>query len=328
MISRLLNILKSSNKIEEIPSDEIVASITYDMKSIFSELRVVAETNPFNLYSEILKYECELKDYISSFQLDNAGVDYSQIYINDAFSRFAKTLSILPSGQPCKVLEIGANPYLFSILLDKLFDFEVNYSNYFDKDPYCSTVSEMEQTISNKKYGEDYLFKSILFNVEQAESPYPSESFDVVIFCEILEHLVTDQPDIVLKKINKMLKPGGLIILTTPNATRLVNIACMLENKNIFDLIHPENGVFGRHNREYTVDEIKYLFSTSNYELMTIETLDRFDYDQIPIGVVEYCGISYTNQKKNDVLSLLSRHHLPMDNRGDNIYAVAKKIKT
>ncbi len=53
------------------------------------------------------------------------------------------------------------------------------------------------------------------------EWPFPLESFDVIIACEILEHLFF--LDDILSKIFSSLKPGGLFLGSVPNAFRIRN---------------------------------------------------------------------------------------------------------
>ncbi|HSX26367.1 MAG TPA: class I SAM-dependent methyltransferase [Chlamydiales bacterium] len=54
-----------------------------------------------------------------------------------------------------------------------------------------------------------------------AEWPFQPQSFDVIVACEILEHLFFLEP--FLERIAKTLKPGGLFIGSVPNAFRMRN---------------------------------------------------------------------------------------------------------
>lgn len=49
--------------------------------------------------------------------------------------------------------------------------------------------------------------------------PYPADSFDVVILVEVIEHLENHRAAI--GELARVLKPGGLLILTTPNVMRI-----------------------------------------------------------------------------------------------------------
>lgn len=51
------------------------------------------------------------------------------------------------------------------------------------------------------------------------EWPAAPASFDMVVACEVLEHLY--YPDVVLEKIERVLKPGGLLVGTIPHAFSL-----------------------------------------------------------------------------------------------------------
>lgn len=50
--------------------------------------------------------------------------------------------------------------------------------------------------------------------------PFPDESFDLVWSSEVIEHL--EQPQRVLAELRRVLRPGGDIILTTPNSYALL----------------------------------------------------------------------------------------------------------
>jgi SAM-dependent methyltransferase len=49
--------------------------------------------------------------------------------------------------------------------------------------------------------------------------PYPDESFDLVTCSEVLEHVENFRA--VLREIRRVLKPGGLMVITTPNVLNM-----------------------------------------------------------------------------------------------------------
>jgi len=53
-------------------------------------------------------------------------------------------------------------------------------------------------------------------NLRHSKLPYESGYFDAVILCEVIEHLNCN-PLPTIKEINRVLKPGGLLYIGTPN---------------------------------------------------------------------------------------------------------------
>ncbi len=63
-----------------------------------------------------------------------------------------------------------------------------------------------------------------LFDVERDTFPYPDGHFELVLACELLEHLRTD-PMHMLFEIYRVLERDGRILLTTPNCANLLEAA-------------------------------------------------------------------------------------------------------
>lgn len=49
------------------------------------------------------------------------------------------------------------------------------------------------------------------------DAPFSDESFDIVLCLDVLEHLQYAEQDVAIREIQRMLKPGGLLIATLPN---------------------------------------------------------------------------------------------------------------
>jgi SAM-dependent methyltransferase len=61
-------------------------------------------------------------------------------------------------------------------------------------------------------------------DIEREKLPFPDERFDAVVVAEILEHLRVD-PLFALAEANRVLRPDGRLVLTTPNLYSAQNIA-------------------------------------------------------------------------------------------------------
>lgn len=116
-------------------------------------------------------------------------------------------------------------------------------------------VSSVREKISDPKVK--------VLNLETDKLDYSAKTFDLVIMSEVLEHLGTGVEKL-FSEISRILKPGAYFILTTPNAIRLHNLFSLILGRNIyFPLFQLEQHHNFRHQREYTVTEIKSLMPPS-----------------------------------------------------------------
>jgi len=185
-------------------------------------------------------------------------------YVNSAIRRFLVTLDMLPpGGEGKRLLELGAGPYFVTLLLLKYCRYELELANFYgDHFP-----PEGVQTVRSDRSGEEHAFRYRNFNCERDAFPYPDESFELVLCCEIIEHLTVD-PTHMLVEIHRVLKPGGQLLVTTPNVLNLNHaLRLLLGRGNIF---HPYSGygVYGRHQREYTQPELVDLLQGVGYDIV------------------------------------------------------------
>jgi SAM-dependent methyltransferase len=209
-------------------------------------------------------------ELLASVYLDGGSPDDIGAYLYDSHWRFLHTLELVGSGK-VRTLELGANPYFTTILLWEYQGLEPELANYFgleDTQVGTQTVEYVDAEGVRKKRAVEFQH----FNIELDRFPYEDESFGLVLFCEILEHLVED-PVAVLNEINRVTEMGGHIILTTPNVVRAENVARMLSGDNLYDP-YSGFGPYGRHNREYTLDELRQLLAFSGYTVECAYTAD------------------------------------------------------
>ncbi|MDQ8183353.1 methyltransferase domain-containing protein [Pelagicoccus sp. SDUM812005] len=81
------------------------------------------------------------------------------------------------------------------------------------------------------------------------------DGYDLIVFAEVIEHLYTS-PEQVLNCLKQLLRPGGRILVQTPNAAALKKRLRLLSGRNPYELIRLDRGNPG-HFRELTVADLK-----------------------------------------------------------------------
>lgn len=111
-------------------------------------------------------------------------------------------------------------------------------------------------------------------DIERSALPFSDDTFNCALFCEVFEHLRID-PAFVLSEINRVLAPGALLILTTPNVYSLPSFGRFLLGKSIADPVTE----FGKlralghmgHVREYSAREVERFLVNAGF---TVQSTD------------------------------------------------------
>lgn len=89
---------------------------------------------------------------------------------------------------------------------------------------YAVTASDQVDFAERRELLKDYAaeFYQANFNELDAYDGLPSESFDVVWMGEVIEHVLT-HPLGVMQSMRRVIKPDGVLLLSTPNAANVMN---------------------------------------------------------------------------------------------------------
>ena len=216
--------------------------------------------------SEIQAYR-----FLRSISPRDAPLREMENYCDQDWRRFLYTWGLV-NGLRGDCLELGSNPYFTTLLLREFTELRMTLANYFGPQFAARTTQNVvwSDPQTDQRHSKDLEFYH--FSIESEPFPFPDEAFDVVLFCEIIEHLQVD-PVGALRKIKRVLKPGGRLILTTPNVSRLENVARMIAGVNIYDP-YSGYGAYGRHNREYNKHELYLMMEYCGFELENMFTAD------------------------------------------------------
>ncbi|MBV9506956.1 MAG: methyltransferase domain-containing protein [Acidobacteriia bacterium] len=246
-----------------------------------------------------------LTEYLRGWAAD----DQSRGYVETHRSRLERTLEITPPGGPGdRILEMGAYMQITPALKSKLGYGEV-------RGCYYGPAGRVDHRTVTSAEGEPFECAIDHFDAEKDCFPYPDNHYATVLCCELLEHLTHD-PMHMMAEIHRILKPGGHLVLTTPNAASLRAINAILEgyHPGFFSAyIRPSAAgeVEARHSREYAPREIRDLLVNSGFEVLRLETGEFREEPHPEFGWV---------------LHLLQQYRLSTDLRGDGIYTVGRKI--
>ena len=197
-------------------------------------------------------------------------------YVGEAALRFFETIQWIERSlgelaiAKRRLLEIGSNPYFLTLLMAERFP----HLDHLGVNYFGASVPGMEtQAIrDDKKRLESSRF--LHADVERHDLEVAGQ-FDVVLFCEVLEHLPYD-PAWALYNIARRVKPGGHLILTTPNPARMENIVRLIEERETFSDPISGHGIHGRHNREYSARELKEMLEGAGFRVLGAQTTDVF----------------------------------------------------
>jgi SAM-dependent methyltransferase len=112
-------------------------------------------------------------------------------------------------------------------------------------------------------------------NLEREPVPFPDETFDQIVFSEVIEHLVFS-PLPLLRELWRVLVPGGRLIVTTPNElyakSRLRALGRMLLWQSLSTQAEFRHQMqlegearYTTHSRTYTMDECCWVVEQAGF---------------------------------------------------------------
>jgi len=183
-------------------------------------------------------------------------VEFRDYYIQSQ-RRYEQTLALIGTlGMPqgARHLDVGGGQ--MALLAREIYGFK----------PF---VGDVVPTASQDVEGQGVSFQRINLMDDQYEAEEP---YDLITLCEVIEHIPMP-PYITFLKLASILKPGGWLVMTTPNGFRVRNILRMIVGKEVLDIYrYPEGDEPLGHQHEYTVRQMEWQLHRADFTPKTVST--------------------------------------------------------
>lgn len=222
-----------------------------------------------NKYDDIL---LELEKDLDHFTKENPSLRHLLWNsFNDHKKRYKKDLEVINKYfKGGKILDLGASPFHITYCL-KQWGFDVTGVD-INPDSFTAFLKKYELDIKKA-------------NIETEKLPYKNNTFDFIIFNEVFEHLRIN-PILTLKEINRVLRPGGILLLTTPNLYAIHKILMFNLGRSFNDAYDEFNklNIYGYmgHIREYSTKEVRKFLKNTNFKIETVIYRNDYSFFKYP----------------------------------------------
>lgn len=245
----------------------------------------------------------EMYDVHVAAMAEQHGADFDADYYRVHRARFAETLALIPFAPNtfATALELGATDFL-QVALSCVFGYgEVigtRFSTRIEEKRYRHTYTIGEATSTNL---------TMSLDLESDLLALPDNSVDLVLCCEVLEHMDVD-PMFMLAELNRVCRRGATLVLTTPNCCSARNFWKIAHGfRPHFFMQYEKSRSPYRHNIEHDVHSVRRLATCAGFFPKVLMTRDVFE---APVP---------------ESLAFLAANGLDTTNRGDGIFLVATK---
>lgn len=198
-----------------------------------------------------------------------------------------------------RVLELGTSGFIPLVFQRLLPGAEVHVTHF-------DTSNKLTQDIDVTLGANTINVKAFNIDLEKDPIPMSNDRYDAVICCEVLEHMEID-PMFMLAEVNRVLKPGGTLLLTTPNITSSRALHKILSGyEPHFYMQYHRSREYHRHNYEYSAPTLVSILHAAGFS-GKVWSEDLFDD---PLG---------------SIVEKLRLCGFPVEQPGDNLIALATK---
>jgi SAM-dependent methyltransferase len=184
-----------------------------------------------------LQTEVEVLQFFEAHPLDSGIREYLRFHAN----RYAFLLTKVDKVDHERILDIG--PSFQTTLMREIYP-----------NSAIDTLGFRDTRFQPRENDQHFDF-DLNDSVEQGAWPVPETDYDLVVMAEVLEHVYTAARP-VLSCVTSFLRPGGRLIVQTPNAVNLGRRIATVQGQNPFGMIREEKKNPG-HFCEFTVGDLR-----------------------------------------------------------------------
>jgi SAM-dependent methyltransferase len=250
----------------------------------------------------------EVEAALRKLRLDDPA---AQAYFDKHLPRLAKTLSLVPPPHgTARALELGCYMQITPALKYHCGYREVYGADYGAGPPQHKSA----------QYGDARFELQIdLFDAERDLFPYSADHFELVLACEVLEHMLYDPMHLLLES-HRVLEEGGCLLITTPNIAGLTSVARVLhghDNPQIHSKYKIPAGACPtavQHMREYTLAELGDVVRCAGFEIdqLFTEPIPEYGFYQPLLQFLEQNGYNPADRGEQSYCLARKRSSLPV----------------
>ena len=200
----------------------------------------------------------EFVEHYNAAIIGRSFVEYESYYrgsVNRFWQAFDK-LQRMDLPADTRVLDIGGG--IMGVLLARTLGFQV-------------TVGDVNRRAAPEIEAMGLNF--LLMNLN-ADDAMPDGTYDLIVLQEVIGHI--PQPAyVVFGRLLRLLAPGGILFLTTPNASRIRNLLYLLTNRQILDHYrYPEGDESLGMQYEYTLPQMIWQLERGGFDVVFAQTYE------------------------------------------------------
>lgn len=222
----------------------------------------------------------------SSSEMELYGIGH-----NPRYNYMEKLILSLNLPKNAKVLDVGAS--FFTLRLLKHFQ-DVSTLGFPEaKELICKMPPDM---------------KHYPFDLNDSRDPsawIELPKSDLIVFAEVIEHLPT-APQQILRFLASALKPGGILVIQTPNAISLDKRLKMVCGVHPFELIR-ENWREPGHFREYTKSDLVQFAKETGFEVVLHEFRSYFLSPRLIMRIIDVLVIPFPFLRRGQTIVLRAK---------------------